>query len=65
MNDERWMTNGGWEGQVVTAAPASAAAGAAMVNSEWQAGGHEHRPGQMRSNKQASTSNRTGANDEW
>ena len=39
MNDEWWMTNGGWEGPVVTAAPASVAAGAATVNGKWQAGG--------------------------
>ena len=38
-NDEWWMTNGGWEGRVVTAAPTSAAVGAATVNSEWQVGG--------------------------
>ena len=34
MNDKQWMMNGRREGPVVTAA-----AGAAMANSEWQVGG--------------------------
>ena len=65
MNDEQWMTNGRREGQVVTAAPTSAAVGAAMANGRWVGGGHEHRPEQMKLNKQASMSNRTSANDKW